>query len=289
MRYALSIPPFGDLGEARAVADLAREAEEAGWDGFFIWDHILFDPTFHPMLDPWVALAAVALQTSRIRIGTMITPLPRRRPWKLARETVSVDRLSGGRLILGVGIGDPAQWDYGFFGEPVEAKVRARMLDEGLDILTGLWSGERFSYQGAHYQMQDVVFRPRPAQAPRIPIWVGGWWPNKPPLRRAARWDGVFPGKWGGTLTPDEVRAIVAYIMEHRTSAGPFDVVVSGQTPGANAANGRDVVVPLAEAGATWWVEDITPWRFGWQWEDDWSPDATRLMQERVRQGPPRR
>ena len=181
MQYGINLPPFGDFGDPRALAELAHEAEQAGWDGFFIWDHIIFDPSFHPMVDPCVGLAAVALSTSRIRIGTMLTPLPRRRPWKLARETVSLDRLSNGRLILGVGIGDPVQWDYGFFGEETDARVRAQHLDEGLDIVAGLWSGERFSYQGQHYQLQEMIFLPKPVQ-PRIPIWVGGNWPNKPPL-----------------------------------------------------------------------------------------------------------
>ena len=125
MRFGINLPPFGEFGDARALAELAREAESVGWDGFFIWDHILFDPSWHPMVDPWVGLAAVAMATTTIRLGTLVTPLPRRRPWKLARETVSLDRLAGGRLILGVGIGDPVTWEYGFFGEPTDARQRA--------------------------------------------------------------------------------------------------------------------------------------------------------------------
>ena len=186
MRFGMSVPAFADFSDPRVLAELAHDAEAAGWDGFFIWDAIFFDPTFHPMADPWVSRAAVALSTQRLRIGIMVTPIARRRPWKLARETVSVDRLSKGRLILGIGLGDPAQWDFGFFDEPTDPKVRARLLDEGLDILTGLWSGQPFSYQGEKYNVKEVTFRPTPVQSPRIPIWVGGWWPNKPPLRRAA-------------------------------------------------------------------------------------------------------
>jgi alkanesulfonate monooxygenase SsuD/methylene tetrahydromethanopterin reductase-like flavin-dependent oxidoreductase (luciferase family) len=126
----------------------------------------------------------------------MITPLARRRPWKLARGTVSVDRLLNGRLILGVGLGEPAQWDFGFFDEPTDPKIRAQRLDQGLDILTGLWSGQPFRYEGEQYKVvKGVSFRPTPLQSPRIPIWVGGWWPKKPPLRRAARGDGVCPIK----------------------------------------------------------------------------------------------
>jgi alkanesulfonate monooxygenase SsuD/methylene tetrahydromethanopterin reductase-like flavin-dependent oxidoreductase (luciferase family) len=140
MHFGIRIPAFADCSDVRVLADLAHEAEAAGWDGFFIWDAMFFDPTFHPIADPWVSLAAVALSTERIRIGTMVTPIAGRRPWKLARETVSVDRLSDGRLILGVGLGDPAQWDFGFFDEETDPMIRAHRLDEGLDILTGLYS-----------------------------------------------------------------------------------------------------------------------------------------------------
>ena len=187
MHFGITLPAFADFSDPHALAELARAAETAGWDGFFIWDHIFFDPTFHPIADTWVALGAVALSTERLRIGTMITPMARRRPWKLACETVSVDQLSNGRLTLGVGLGDPVQWDFGFFDEVTDPKIRGRRLDEGLDVLTGLWSGQPFSYQGEQYNVKEVTFRPTPVQSPRIPIWVGGWWPNKPPLRRAAR------------------------------------------------------------------------------------------------------
>ncbi|MDQ2996631.1 MAG: LLM class flavin-dependent oxidoreductase [Chloroflexota bacterium] len=289
MYYGINLPPFGDLGDPRVLADLAREAEVAGWDGFFIWDHMIFDPSFYPIVDPIVALAAVAVNTSRIRLGTLVTPLPRRRPWKLARETVSLDRLSGGRLILGVGIGNPAQWEYGFFGEQSDAKVRADQLDEGLDILTGLWSGELFSYQGEHYQLNQMRFLPRPLQSPRIPIWVGGNWPNKPPFRRAARWDGMCPSGRDGPLTPDDWRELRAYVDEFRTSDAPFDLVCSGETSSQNKAQDADSVVRFIEAGCTWWIEEVSPWRFGWKWEDALAPDATRMMRERVLLGPPQR
>lgn len=288
MRFGISIPPFADFSDPRVLADLAHDAESAGWDGFFIWDHIFFDPTFHPIADPWVSLAAVALNTHSMRIGTMITPIARRRPWKLARETVSIDRLSDGRLILGVGLGDPAQWDYGFFDEVTDNKVRARRLDEGLDILTGLWHAEPFSYQGEQYNVQEVTFRPAPAQSPRIPIWVGGWWPNKAPLRRAARWDGVCPVKGDGSMTPGEWRELLAYIQKHRTSNQPFEAVHSGATPGEDRAKSAVLIEPYSEAGVTWWIEPIDPWRFGWSYEVPWDPQATVLMRERVRQGPPK-
>lgn len=288
MRFGISIPAFADFSDPRVLADLAHDAESAGWDGFFLWDHIFFDPTFHPIADPWVSLAAVAMNTHRMRIGTMVTPVARRRPWKLARETVSIDRISDGRLILGVGLGEPAQWDFGFFDEVIDAKVRARRLDEGLDILTGLWRAEPFSYQGEQYNIKEVTFRPAPVQAPRIPIWVGGLWPNKAPLRRAARWDGVCPIKWGSSITPEEWRELLTYVQKYRTSSEPFDAVHSGTTPGDDPAQAAALVNPYIEAGVTWWVEPIDPWRFGWSYEVPWDPQATVLMRERVRQGPPR-
>ena len=288
MRFGISIPAFADFSDPRVLAELAHNAETAGWDGFFLWDHIFFDPTFHPIADPWVALAAVALSTQRMRIGTMITPIARRRPWKLARETVSVDRLSNGRLTLGVGLGDPVQWDFGFFDEVTDSKTRARRLDEGLDILTGLWSAQPFSYQGDQYNIKEVTFRPTPVQSPRIPIWVGGWWPNKPPLRRAARWDGVYALKGNGEITPDEWRELLAYVQKYRTSTAPFDAAHAGATPGDNPAQASDLIQPYADAGVTWWIEPIDPWRFGRSYEVAWDPEATVLMRERIRQGPPR-
>jgi alkanesulfonate monooxygenase SsuD/methylene tetrahydromethanopterin reductase-like flavin-dependent oxidoreductase (luciferase family) len=288
MRFGVTVPPFADFSDPRALAELAHDAEAAGWDGFFIWDAVFFDPTFHPIADPWVSLAAVALNTQHMRIGTMVTPIARRRPWKLARETVSVDRLSNGRLTLGVGLGDPVQWDFGFFEDETDSKIRARRLDEGLEILTGLWSGTPFSYRGEQYNVKEVIFRPTPVQSPHIPIWVGGWWPNKPPLRRAARWDGVCPAKWGGSISPDEWRELLAYVQKFRTTDSPCDAVHSGATPGDNLTQGSELVETYAKAGVTWWIEPVDPWRFGWSFEVPWDPAATVLMRERIRQGPPR-
>jgi alkanesulfonate monooxygenase SsuD/methylene tetrahydromethanopterin reductase-like flavin-dependent oxidoreductase (luciferase family) len=249
---------------------------------------MFFDPTFHPMADPWVALAAVALSTRRMRIGTLVTPVARRRPWKLARETVSVDRLSNGRLTLGVGLGDPVQWEFGFFDEETDPRLRARRLDEGLEILAGLWTGQPFHYEGEQYNVKEVIFRPGPVQSPRIPVWVGGWWPHKAPLRRAARWDGVCPVKGDGSLTPEEWRELLAYVGARRTSTAPFDAVHSGPTPGDDPGRASEIVGPYTEAGVTWWIEPVDPWRFGWSFEVPWAPEATVLIRERVRQGPPR-
>jgi len=149
MQYGIYLPNFGDEISPRALADLACEAEEAGWDGFFLWDHILYSKTQKlRMVDPWIVLAAMAMKTERIRLGTSVTPLPRRRPWKLARETVTLDHLSNGRLILSVGLGEPGDAEFGQFGEETDVKVRATKLDEGLDVLAGLWRGKSFSHQG---------------------------------------------------------------------------------------------------------------------------------------------
>jgi alkanesulfonate monooxygenase SsuD/methylene tetrahydromethanopterin reductase-like flavin-dependent oxidoreductase (luciferase family) len=188
MQYAIYMPAGEDFSDPRTLAELGREAEQSGWDGFFIWDHVVLGPS-ERTLDPWVGLAAVAMVTERIRIGTMVTPIPRRRPWKLARETATLDRLSNGRLTLGVGIGLGAkEWDD--LGEETSPKVRGEMLDEALQVLTGLWSGEIFSFEGKYYHVKNARFLPTPVQ-PHIPIWVGGFWPKQAPMRRAARYDRI--------------------------------------------------------------------------------------------------
>jgi alkanesulfonate monooxygenase SsuD/methylene tetrahydromethanopterin reductase-like flavin-dependent oxidoreductase (luciferase family) len=243
-------------------------------DGFFIWDHVAMSPP-QPLVDPWVALAAIATTTSRIRIGTMVTPLARRHPWQLARETVSLDHLSGGRLVLGAGLGDSNQ-EFEQFGQPRDAKVRVAMLDEGLEVLTGLWSAEPFSYRGEHYHVEAAGFTPAPLQSPRIPIWVAGFWPKKAPFRRAARYDGVFPGKIGGDLTPTDVREILSYVRSNRTRESNFEAVIMNETPGDKPDEAANIVAPFAEAGATWWLEPIHNWR-----------GTFDEMRTRVLQGPP--
>jgi alkanesulfonate monooxygenase SsuD/methylene tetrahydromethanopterin reductase-like flavin-dependent oxidoreductase (luciferase family) len=288
MKYGISVPPFGGYADPRHLAQMARAAEDAGWDGFFLWDHVIYDPTFHPIANPWVALAAMAMTTSRIRLGTLVTPLARRRPWQVARETITLDHLSGGRLTLGVGLGDPAQWDYGFLGEEQDAKMRAKKLDESLDILKGLWSGKPFRYDGEHYHLTELTFRPAPAQQPRIPVWVGGSLGKRKPLERAVRWDGYHPLKWGGLITPDEWRIVLAEIRALRETDGPFDAVHGGETPGDNPSAGADIVRPYIDAGVTWWIEGVHPWRWGLKIEDPMTPEDTRRMDERILQGPPR-
>lgn len=288
MKYGINILNFGDFADARLLADLAHDAERAGWDGFFIWDHITMDWVM-PFVDPWIALTAIALNTEHIRLGAMVTPLPRRRPWKLARETVSLDRLSGGRLIVGVGIGN-VKSEFDYLGEEADLKLRAAMLNEGLDVLTGLWSGRKFSYSGEHYTVREAQFLPTPLQTPRIPIWVAGMWPNKAPFRRAARWDGVFPalrdGEPNEMLTPGQIRDLVTYIKACRKHNDPFDVVMCGITPGDDPDRATRIVEPYIEAGATWWQEAINTLRPDLDY--DLFPTPVDALHNRIIQGPPR-
>ena len=205
----IAVPNFGE--DPAGLIELGVAAEQAGFDGYFLWDHIVFSDSGDgpPIADPWLVLGVVATRTSRIKLGTMITPVPRRRPWQLARQTTTLDRLSGGRVILGVGIGSPAYGDFGIFHEPQGARERADMLDEGLDVLAGLWSGERFSYSGQHYTVDPVRFTPPPVQRPRIPVWVGGILPATRTVDRAARWDGMVPIRYSGgqlaTVSPEDI------------------------------------------------------------------------------------
>ena len=283
MKYAVNLPNFDVHADCRLLADLARDAEMAGWDGFFIWDHLRFTDEELAISDPWIALAAIALRTERIRIGTLVTPLPRRRPWIVARQAATLDQLSGGRLILGVGIGDPADVEYGTFGEETDARHRGQLLDEGLAILAGLWSGRPFRHDGAAFQIEETTFLPTPVQRPRIPIWVGGTWPNRAPMRRAARWDGAFPLGAAGGLSPEAVDEVRAFLENQRTGDAPFDLVVSVETPGDDREGAAAIVRPFAEAGATWCVEDLSMWRFDGDIGMPWPADAIRA---RIRQGP---
>jgi alkanesulfonate monooxygenase SsuD/methylene tetrahydromethanopterin reductase-like flavin-dependent oxidoreductase (luciferase family) len=259
VKFGISIPNgFSDI---RMLASVAREAEKGGWDGFFLWDHInAFDGD---MIDPWIALAAIAASTQRIRIGTMVTPLARRRPWVVARQAVTLDLLSRGRVILGVGLGYPPDKEFADLGEDPDEHVRAEKLDESLAIIDGLWSGGPFTFSGKHYRIRDACFLPRPVQQPRIPVWVAGMWPTRAPFRRAARWDGVFPIKANlDALSLDEMREIVGYVRARRTTAANFDVVVGTDLPNqsrekrdrARAAQRRRIA-EVAGAGATWWIE----------------------------------
>lgn len=279
MKFAIHAPNFATYSDPRAMADLAREAEDAGWDGFFLWDHYFWKwPQDVPIADTWTLLTAMAANTQRIKIGPLITPLPRRRPWTVARQAATLDHFSGGRVVLGVGIGGDWFGDYSAFGEPVEDKVHGEMLDEALAIITALWSGEPFSFSGKHYHVKDALFIPPPLQKPRIPIWVAGNWPNKKPFRRAAQWDGVAAEARGdlGTLKPQDFVDMLAYMREQRGADAPFEATHIGRTPGDDPAAASEIVAPYAEAGVTWWLEHRGD-----------QQDPLEEMRQRVRQGPP--
>ncbi|HSK89306.1 MAG TPA: LLM class flavin-dependent oxidoreductase [Anaerolineales bacterium] len=277
MHFGVYLSSVDEYSDAALLARLAHEAEQSGWDGAFIWDHM-----GHPYAaaDPWVALTAMAMRTERIKLGPIITPIARRRPWKLARETVTLDRLSEGRLILGVGLGVSGE-EFESFGEEGDPAIRAEKLDEGLAVLTGLWRGEPFSYSGRHYQLKDVCFTPQPAQSPRIPIWAcGAWSPRKAPFRRAARWDGIIAINGSGedrAILPGEIREIKAYMEKHRASNDPFDVVVILWSEGEHSAEELQMVERYQDAGVTWWLEDLSTERFA----------SLQEACERLHKGPP--
>ncbi len=265
MRYGLSLPNGGPCGDARTLAGLAHLAEESGWDGVFLEDYIVWQGhRMTPTYDPWVTLAAMAMRTRQVRLGTMVTPLPRRRPWKVAREAVTIDHLSNGRLILGVGIGDVSiDKSISHFGEATPARQRARMLDEALDLLVRCWSGQQFSYQGEFYHLDEVTLLPPPVQKPRIPIWIGGGWPLKGPTQRALRWDGSCMYKQVASgwedWTPEDVRLFRAQAEAQRGPSGQFDIAIGGRLRDPDWEKDRLLIGSLAAAGATWWIEYLPP------------------------------
>jgi probable F420-dependent oxidoreductase len=242
VRSAVFVPPFDELADPALVARLAAEAEERGWDGFFVWDHVAYRSPVEALADPWVTLAAVATATERVRLGPMVTPLPRRRPVKVARETATLDRLSGGRLVLGVGIGGDGSRELSATGEQTDDRARGAMLDEALEVLAAAWSGEPVDHRGEHYVVDGLRFLPTPVQRPGPPIWVALRFGNRAPLRRAARHDGAYPIE---ISSPDQLAEVAADLRELRAGDDrPFDLVV-GIRPGEDPR-------PYADAGATW-------------------------------------
>ncbi len=229
MNRGIFVAPFDELSEPRLVADLAREAENAGWDGFFVWDHIRYSAPVEAVSDPWIVLAAIASATDQVRLGPLVTPLARRRVHKLARETVTLDRLSQGRLVLGVGLGGDRHDEFEPFGDPADPVERGRLLDAGLEKLAGYWDGGLL---------------PPPVQRPRIPVWVAARYPNRRPVRRAARWDGLFPIDLPG---PEELAELVAEV----PAGDGYDVIASIPL-GAELG-------PWEAAGATWCLTEFGP------------------------------
>jgi probable F420-dependent oxidoreductase len=248
MRSGLFVPIFDELADPAIVARLAADAEAAGWHGFFVWDHVRWREPVGDVADPWITLAAIATVTERVRLGPMVTPLARRRPVKVAKETATLDRLSDGRLTLGVGLGgDQFGSEYSLTGEELDDRRRGRMLDESLEILTAAWSGEPVHHRGEHYTVDGMRFLPRPVQRPGVPVWVAGSYGKAKPLRRAARYDGYFPMN---LEHPDQLAEMVAGVRALRGDAGDAYDFVAALPPGGDPA-------PYAAVGATWWLVDF--------------------------------
>jgi alkanesulfonate monooxygenase SsuD/methylene tetrahydromethanopterin reductase-like flavin-dependent oxidoreductase (luciferase family) len=262
MRYGIHIPNFGPFGDARVMAHLAAQAEAAGWDGVFVWDHVIRHEGDFNLVDPWVALTAIAVATSTVTLGPLVTPLPRRRPWNVAKVAANLDHLSGGRIVLGVGVGSPRGEEFGAFGEEADTRRRGDMLDEGLELLHEAWSGEPVHHAGEHYQVESRRFLPRPLQEHGIPVWAGTESVAGRAVRRAARLDGVFPIG----IQPDDLPRLLASLADAGRhlpglsrpddDAGsppepvrPFDIVITG----------TDDAVRWEDTAATWWLR-MLPW-----------------------------
>jgi luciferase-like monooxygenase len=266
MRYGLSLPDGGECGDAAFLLELGELAEASGWDGVFLEDYVCYQgDRAAPTCDAWTALAALAARTERVLLGTMVTPLTRRRPWNVARQVAAVDAISEGRTVLGVGLGDTGESvgvDASFtaFGEETDARTRGAMLDEALEIVASFWAGEQFSFSGRHYRVEDVTPLPAPPQQPRPPIWIGGGYPNRRPVDRALRWDGSClyraPAEGGedSSLGPDEIRDL-------RSRAGDraWTIAVGGQRRGEDLDAQREEIGAAGDAGADWWVEWVPP------------------------------
>lgn len=297
MRFGVTLPNTGYGGDPATLIQFAVDAEEAGWDGVFFWDTPYAAAPDEPVMafaDAWVLLSGVALRTERVRLGTMLTPLAWHRPWLIARQAATVDRLSGGRLTLSVGLGAPDEQGPWFGGDEFDRRTRAAMLDEALAVLEGLWSGQPFAFAGEHFSTREVTFLPPPVQQPRIPIWVvGAWprdsdmWPRRKSMRRAIRYDGILPNVFGADgqmvfdASPDEaledLRAMSEWVAREREGTESYDIVMERSLPDVDAAE----VARWEEAGATWWLDDA------W-WEMYGAPDDPEPLRRRILRGPPR-
>jgi alkanesulfonate monooxygenase SsuD/methylene tetrahydromethanopterin reductase-like flavin-dependent oxidoreductase (luciferase family) len=278
MRYGIVLA----TGDARTAGDLAAEAEAAGWDGVFTFDAVAIDGL--DLDDPWIVLAAMALRTRRVTLGAMVFAPARRRPWLFAKEASTLDRLSGGRLVLPVGLGALDDRAFGNVGEPVDARTRARLLDETLEIVEGLGGGEPYAHDGEHYRFGAMTLLPRPVQRPRIPVWTVGAWPHERSMRRALRWDGVVlqaPADRGlASNDPGLLADVVAWLRANRDPADagrPFEVVVDGSTPAGDRGGASRLAAAAADAGATWWIEA------------EWADTSIVRLRARIAAGPPKR
>lgn len=275
--------------------ELGVAAEEAGWDGVFLADHLI-DPyadgpdEHHAIVDPWITMAGIAARTNNLTLGTWISPVPRRQPWQLARNLATLDQLSDGRVLLGAGIGSPE--DYTRFGQAYDHQMLGQKYDEALEVITGLWRGEPFSYDGDHYTVDDAVMRPTPVQQPRIPIVFSGWWPFKASFRRGARWDGIAPnwpsmveemGELDVEELPDHIQEAVAQQRSHEDEVremleyyrgltdDPGEIVLPYDIPGMPP----ELIDVCRTLGATWLLSPIH------------EPDASGENVEQIREGPP--
>lgn len=239
----LFVAPFDALADPRVVGDLAATAEAAGWDGFFLWDHLQYGDRVEAIADVWTCCAAVAMRTERLLFGPMVTPLPRRRPQVVARQAASLAVLSGGRFVLGLGSGDDWVGEFSSFGDEADPRVRGRMLDDGLEVLSALLTGRPADHAGTHYVARNARFRPAPA----VPIWLAGRFGNRAPMRRAARYDGFFVI---GLDSPEDLRQVATGLGEHDPAPG-FDVVVD-LLPGQDPA-------PWLDHGASWVLTRVGP------------------------------
>jgi alkanesulfonate monooxygenase SsuD/methylene tetrahydromethanopterin reductase-like flavin-dependent oxidoreductase (luciferase family) len=279
IKRGVAAPCFGD--DPMALVDLAVESEQAGFDGFFIWDHMTWsnDGLGPSIVDPWAVLSAIAVRTERIIIGPMITPVSRRRPWVLARQTVTLDLLAKGRTVFGVGLGSPVHGDFGIFGEETDNRTRARMLDEGLDLMARLWTGDVVEFHGKHFQVEPVRFTPAPFNGTKIPVWVGGVLPSTAGMRRAAQWDGAVPIRYEGNRLARPSAEDIAFVrnlaIERRGTADGFDLVVWAEVAGDPVAVAAELPA-YEEAGTTWWIETARPP------QEDWFKD----LRDRISVGP---
>jgi hypothetical protein len=274
VNYGFVLP----VTDPRNVIELSAEAEKAGWDGVFVAE-MIYGP------DAWVTLAGAAMHTERIKLGTMLSPVARMRPWKIASETATLDRISNGRVILAVGLG-ALETGYAEYGEVTDRKTRVELTEETLQIVTSLWKGEPFSFHGKHYQVDitnlDKGMRDweiRPVQTPHIPIWHAGTWPAGPSMRRALKYDGLLPNVFldgrHASLTPEALAGMRALANETRGTDTPYDIIVEGESQ-ANDPAEIEKMTAWEQAGATWWIES------SWSKQDDLD-----FLRTRITAGPP--
>ena len=271
MKHAVYAPIFNDYADPKRLVELAVLAEDHGYDGFFLWDHLAFEPDGRlELADAMTTLGAIACRTERIRFGPMITPLARRRPWKVAKELTTLDTLSGGRLTFGVGLGEPTEIEFARFGEDPSGRVRAAKLDEGLQLIDQFLQGSTVNFDGEYFSIREATLAPRSVQHPRCPIWVAASLPARAGLRRATRWDGCFPVKVPASildntvsatewrewwLTVDDYAYVAEFIRDARGSLDGFDLIAAGSTLDSSAAEARSQLAAVAATGATWWFE----------------------------------